>query len=77
MGSGVARQPARVNTVLAKILHDHDVGLVEFVQAEDKRFAVWRDCQTAKERNWLVQSQDRRELAMSKIKEFNSTATNS
>jgi hypothetical protein len=55
-----------------KVLHDHDASLVEFVLPEKKRFAVRRNCETTKERTWLVQSHDRRGLAVSKIKVFNS-----
>jgi hypothetical protein len=34
----------RLRVRLAKILHDHDVGLVEFVLSEKKRFAIRREC---------------------------------
>jgi hypothetical protein len=37
--------------MLAKVLHDHDVGLVQFVLAEEKRFAIRRKCQTTIGRN--------------------------
>ena len=59
------------NTGLAKVLHDHDVGLVEFVLAEEERFTIRRKCHTTKARSWLVESEDRYGLAMSKIEEFN------
>jgi hypothetical protein len=31
-------------TELAKVLHDHDEGLVEFVLAEEERFTIRRKC---------------------------------
>ena len=56
---------------LAKILHEHDVGLVELALAEKNGFAIRRECQTTIERSWLVESEDGCGLAIRKIEEFN------
>src|ERR1700684_3761379 len=66
--------PSKINTMpfrSTEILHDHDVGLVELVLAEEERLAIRRNCHSTKERSGLIEGQDRRGLGMSKIEELN------